>query len=52
LNIICFHNPEEENGFLSNWYLSDFTVNEVKYSSVEQFMMYKKAICFQDVEKA
>ena len=52
MEIICFHNPEEENGFLSNWYLSDFTVNEVKYSSVEQFMMYKKAICFQDVEKA
>ena len=52
MNIICFHNPEEENGFLSNWYLSDFTVNEVKYSSVEQFMMYKKSICFQDVEKA
>lgn len=52
MNIICFHNPEEENGFLSNWYLSDFTVNEVKYSSVEQFMMYKKAIRFQDIEKA
>lgn len=52
MNIICFHNPEEENGFLSNWYLSDFKVNEVKYSSMEQFMMYKKAIRFQDVEKA
>jgi len=52
LNIICFHNPEEENGFLSNWYLSDFKVNEVKYSSMEQFMMYKKAIRFQDIEKA
>lgn len=21
-HIICFHNPEEENGYLSNWYLS------------------------------
>ena len=52
MNIICFHNPEEENGFLSNWYLSDFKVNEVKYSSMEQFMMYKKAIRFQDIEKA
>ena len=19
--MICFHNPEEENGYLSNWYL-------------------------------
>lgn len=52
MNIICFHNPEEENGFLSNWYLFDFKVNEVKYSSMEQFMMYKKAIRFQDIEKA
>ena len=52
MNIICFHNPEEENGFLSNWYLSDFKVNEVKYSSMEQFMTYKKAIRFQDIEKA
>ena len=52
MEIICFHNPEEENGFLSNWYLSDFKVNEVKYSSMEQFMMYKKAIRFQDIEKA
>ena len=41
------------NAFIFLWlYLSDFTVNEVKYSSMEQFMMYKKAICFQDVEKA
>lgn len=20
MEIICFHNPDEENGFLSNWY--------------------------------
>ena len=48
MNIICFHNPNEENGFLSNWYPSDFTVNNVKFSSMEQFMMYRKAICFCD----
>lgn len=24
--IICFHNPNEENGYLSNWYPSHFTV--------------------------
>ena len=22
--ILCFHRPEEANGYLSNWYLSDF----------------------------
>lgn len=48
MNIICFHNPDEENGYLSNWYLSNFTLNDVNFSSLEQFMMYRKAICFND----
>ena len=46
--IICFHNPEEENGYLSNWYLSDFVLNDIRFSSMEQYMMYKKAMCFYD----
>ncbi len=48
MNVICFHNPDEENGCLSNWYLSDFTVDGMKFSSMEQYMMYKKAITFND----
>ena len=52
MNIICFHNPDEENGYLSNWYRSDFTVDGVQFSSMEQFMMYKKAICFSDIKIA
>ena len=28
MEIICFHNPDEENGYLSNWYLSDFEVDK------------------------
>lgn len=50
--IICFHNPEEENGYLSNWYLSDFTVNGTTYSSMEQYMMHQKALLFQDTAVA
>lgn len=46
--IICFHNPEEENGYLSNWYPSRFTMNGIVFSSMEQFMMYCKAKCFHD----
>lgn len=46
--IIGFHNPEEEYGFLSNWYLSEFQVDDMKYSSMEQYMMYQKAVLFQD----
>ena len=48
MNIICFHNPNEENGYLSNWYPSNFSVDGVVFSSMEQYMMYQKAICFED----
>lgn len=46
--VICFHNPNEENGYLSNWYPSIFTLNGVTFSSMEQYMMYRKAIYFGD----
>lgn len=46
--ILCFHNPNEENGYLSNWYPSKFTVNDIDFSSMEQYMMYKKAVYFGD----
>lgn len=50
--IICFHNPDEINGYLSNWYLSDFYVDGIQYSSIEQYMMYQKAALFNDMEIA
>ncbi|MDE6608523.1 MAG: NADAR family protein [Lachnospiraceae bacterium] len=48
--VICFHNPDEANGYLSNWYLSDFEIDGTKYSSMEQYMMYQKAKLFEDGE--
>lgn len=48
MNIVCFHNLDEENGYLSNWYKSDFVAEEIKFSSMEQFMMYQKACRFHD----
>lgn len=48
MKVVCFHNPDEENGFLSNWYVSKFEVDGKMFSSMEQFMMYQKAICFGD----
>ena len=48
MNIVCFHNPDEENGYLSNWYLSGFEVGNIRFSSMEQYMMYKKAVIFND----
>lgn len=52
MKVITFHNPDEENGYLSNWYLSDFTVGDVKYTSMEQYMMHQKAVVFGDNEIA
>ena len=46
--VICFHNADEENGYLSNWYPSAFTLKGIDFSSMEQYMMYRKAICFDD----
>lgn len=48
MEIVCFHNPDEDNGYLSNWYLSKFIVHGTEFSSLEQFMMYRKSVCFND----
>lgn len=50
--MICFRNPDEENGYLSNWYLSEFIIDDITFSSMEQYMMYEKAILFHDQETA
>ena len=52
MSVIGFHNPDEPYGFLSNWYLSEFTVDGVSFSSMEQYMMYKKAVLFEDADIA
>lgn len=41
--IICFHNPDEENAYLSNWFYCNFTVDGRKFFSTEQYMMFSKA---------
>ncbi len=52
MQVICFHNPNEENGYLSNWYPSVFVIDGIRFSSMEQYMMYKKAVVFQDMDIA
>ena len=52
MKVITFHNPDEENVCFSNWYLSDFTIGEVKYTSLEQYMMHQKALRFHDASIA
>ena len=48
--IICFHNPDEDNGYLSNWWMSEFRVDGIRFTSAEQYMMYGKAKLFGDIE--
>lgn len=50
--IICFHQTYEENGYLSNLYESLFTIEGINFNSVEQYMMYKKAITFKNFDIA
>jgi ribA/ribD-fused uncharacterized protein len=50
--IICFHLIDEPNGFLSNWYPSPFTLDGIRFTCVEQYMMYRKAVTFGDPENA
>lgn len=52
MDVICFHNPNKENGYLSNWYMSNFVWEGITFSSMEQYMMYRKAILFKDIQIA
>ena len=42
VDAVYFHLPEEPFGFLSNWYISPFELDEIKFSSMEQYIMYSK----------
>lgn len=48
--IIGFHLPDGPNGYLSNWYPSAFEKDGMTFSSMEQYMMYSKAVLFGDHE--
>ena len=50
MSILGFFSPEQENGYLSNWYLCEFMYGRYTYSSAEQLMMAQKALLFQDFE--
>jgi len=47
---VFFWNDDEENGFLSQWYHAQMSVDGVPYTSCEQYMMAKKALAMEDVE--
>ncbi len=49
---VFFHKPDEPNGYLSNWFLSPFELDELHFSSVEQYIMYRKCKLFGDDRSA
>lgn len=48
VDAVFFHLPQEPYGFLSNWYISKFDLDNIHYSSMEQYIMYQKCILFGD----
>lgn len=50
--MIVFHDADKDFGFLSNWYLSEFFADGISFSSVEQYLMYQKAVRFNDLAMA
>ena len=39
-------------GVFSQWYKSNFTLEGITFNTAEQYMMYKKALLFEDIEIA
>lgn len=39
-------------GILSNWFESNFEIDSIKYNTSEQYMMYQKALFFNDIDIA
>lgn len=39
-------------GIFSQWYISPFTVEGIRYNCAEQYMMYNKAVLFNDFQIA
>lgn len=52
VDAVFFHRPEEADGYLSNWYHAPMTVEGLSFSSMEQYIMYKKCMIFGDEKSA
>lgn len=45
---VYFHLPDEPDGYLSNWFPSPFDLDGQHFTSVEQYIMYRKCLTFGD----
>ncbi|PRP76010.1 hypothetical protein PROFUN_01726 [Planoprotostelium fungivorum] len=51
-NFVFFWQSDEENGIFGQWSNHPFTVNGVHFPTAEHYMMYHKALLFQDKHSA
>ena len=49
-DFVFFWRPEDENGYLGQWYPRCFEVKGVRYAHAEQYMTAMKALLFGDTE--
>lgn len=49
---LFFFSDKTTNGYLSNWYPSQFDDGFITYQNMEQYMMYQKALTFGDMDMA
>ncbi len=49
---IMFWKPKETNGAFSQWYPSEFEEKGIVFSNAEQYLMYHKALLFNDKKTA
>lgn len=47
-DLIAFWKVSDEYGYFSNWYISEFELDNIVYNSVEKYIMAKKATIFND----
>ena len=51
-SIIYFWKPEQEDGYLGNWYVSPFTVDGKLFHNSEHYFMWKKVMLFEPAQEA
>lgn len=52
VDAVYFHLTTEPDGYLSNWYISPFDLDGKHFTSVEQYIMYRKCMAFGDEASA
>lgn len=50
--IIGFWKVSDDYGFCSNWYKADMVIDNIVFCCCEQYLMYRKALLFNDLDIA